>query len=94
MWRLAISSISQIRLRLRGAANFLRGKTAAQDNENHIRPLLYYGWLCERRECESNGAVAEMEGPQGRALTEKEKAVFCKRIEHRFQIHCGSRWVT
>lgn len=37
-------------------------------------------------------AIAELERQQGRAFSEKEKAVFRRRGEHRFEIPHGARW--
>ncbi len=45
------------------------------------------GW-----ECEADDAIAELEKEQGRPFTEKEKAIFRKRGEHRFKIPEGVRW--
>ena len=53
---------------------------------------MFYKRLCDQWECEADDAIAELERQQGRAFSEKEKAVFRKRGEHRFQIPDGSRW--
>ncbi len=53
---------------------------------------MFYKRLCDQWECEADDAIAELERQQGRAFSEKEKAVFRKRGEHRFTIPDGSRW--
>src|SRR5436309_2539953 len=82
----------QLEAHLWGAANILRGKTAGQDYKNYILSLMFYKRLCDQWECEADDAIAELEKQQGRAFSEKEKRVFRKRGEHRFQIPDGSRW--
>ena len=82
----------QLEAHLWGAANILRGKTAGQDYKNYILSLMFYKRLCDQWECEADDAIAELEKQQGRPFTDKEKAVFRKRGEHRFKIPDGSRW--
>ena len=53
---------------------------------------MFYKRLCDQWECEADDAIAELERQQGRTFTEKQKAVFRKRGEHRFNIPDGSRW--
>jgi type I restriction enzyme M protein len=85
-------TLQQLEAHLWGAANILRGKTAGQDYKNYILSLMFYKRLCDQWECEADDAIAELEKQQGRSFTNKEKAVFRKRGEHRFQIPDGSRW--
>src|ERR1043165_433752 len=85
-------TLQQLEAHLWGAANILRGKTAGQDYKNYILSLMFYKRLCDQWECEADDAIAEQERQQGRTFSEKEKAVFRKRGEHRFQIPDGSRW--
>lgn len=85
-------TLQQLEAHLWGAANILRGKTAGQDYKNYILSLMFYKRLCDQWECEADEAIAEQERQQGRAFSEKEKAVFRKRGEHRFRIPDGSRW--
>lgn len=85
-------TLQQLEAHLWGAANILRGKTAGQDYKNYILSLMFYKRLCDQWECEADDAIAEQERQQGRAFSDKEKAVFRKRGEHRFQIPDGSRW--
>jgi type I restriction enzyme M protein len=85
-------TLQQLEAHLFGAANILRGKTAGQDYKNYILSLMFYKRLCDQWECEADDAIAELERQQGRTFSEKEKAVFRKRGEHRFQITDGSRW--
>jgi len=85
-------SLQQLEAHLWGAANILRGKTAGQDYKNYILSLMFYKRLGDQWECEADDAIAELERQQGRAFSEKEKAVFRKRGEHRFKIPDGSRW--
>jgi type I restriction enzyme M protein len=85
-------SLQQLEAHLWGAANILRGKTAGQDYKNYILSLMFYKRLCDQWECEADDAIAELERQQGRPFSEKEKAVFRKRGEHRFKIPDGSRW--
>lgn len=85
-------SLQQLEAHLWGAANILRGKTAGQDYKNYILSLMFYKRLCDQWECEADDAIAELERQQGRAFSEKEKAVFRKRGEHRFKIPDGSCW--
>ena len=85
-------TLQQLEAHLWGAANILRGKTAGQDYKNYILSLMFYKRLCDQWECEADDAIAEQERQQGRAFTEKKKAIFRKRGEHRYQIPDGSRW--
>jgi len=85
-------TLQQLEAHLWGAANILRGKTAGQDYKNYILSLMFYKRLCDQWECEADDAIAELEKQQGRAFTEKERAIFRKRGEHRFKIPDGSRW--
>src|SRR2546425_3684863 len=85
-------SLQQLEAHLWGAANILRGKTAGQDYKNYILSLMFYKRLCDQWEYEADDAIAEVERQQGRPFSEKEKAVFRKRGEHRFKIPDGSRW--
>lgn len=85
-------SLQQLEAHLWGAANILRGKTAGQDYKNYILSLMFYKRLCDQWECEADDAIAELERQQRRNFSEKEKAVFRKRGEHRFKIPDGSRW--
>src|SRR5207253_890105 len=82
----------QLETHLWGAANILRGKTAGQDYKNYILSLMFYKRLCDQWECEADEAIAELERQQSRAFSDKEKAVFRKRGEHRFRIPDGARW--
>ena len=41
---------------------------------------------------EADETIADLEGQQGRALTEKEKAVFLARGDHRFSSPKGAHW--
>lgn len=82
----------QLENHLWGAANILRGKTAGQDYKNYILSLMFYKRLCDQWEHEADEAIAELEKQQGRPFTEKEKAIFRARGEHRFAIPDGSRW--
>ena len=85
-------TLQQLEAHLWGAANILRGKTAGQDYKNYILSLMFYKRLCDQWECEADDAIAELESQQGRAFSEREKAIFRKRGEHRFAIPDGSRW--
>lgn len=85
-------TLQQLETHLWGAANILRGKTAGQDYKNYILSLMFYKRLCDQWEQEADDAIAELEKQQRRTFTEKEKAVFRKRGEHRFKIPDGSRW--
>ncbi len=85
-------SLQQLEAHLWGAANILRGKTAGQDYKNYILSLMFYKRLCDQWEYEADDAIAELERQQGRAFSEREKAIFRKRGEHRFQIPDGARW--
>ena len=85
-------TLQQLETHLWGAANILRGKTAGQDYKNYILSLMFYKRLCDQWECEANEAIAELEDQQGRPFTEREKAIFRARGEHRFAIPEGSRW--
>jgi type I restriction enzyme M protein len=82
----------QLEAHLWGAANILRGKTAGQDYKNYILSLMFYKRLCDQWENEADEAIAEQERQQGRPFTEKQKAIFRARGEHRFRIPEGSRW--
>ena len=82
----------QLENHLWGAANILRGKTAGQDYKNYILSLMFYKRLCDQWENEADEAIAELERQQGCTFTEKQKAVFRARGEHRFSIPEGSRW--
>src|ERR1035437_6273084 len=82
----------QLEAHLWGAANILRGKTAGQDYKNYILSLMFYKRLCDQWECEADDAIAAQEKIQGRPFTEKQKAVFRARGEHRFNLPDGSRW--
>lgn len=85
-------TLQQLEAHLWGASNILRGKTGGQDYKNYILSLMFYKRLCDQWECEADDAIAELERQQGRAFSDKEKAVFRKRGEHRFRIPDGSRW--
>src|SRR5437867_3527904 len=85
-------TLQQLEAHLWGAANILRGKTAGQDYKNYILSLMFYKRLCDQWECEADDAIAVLERQQSRAFSDKEKAVFRKRGEHRFKIPDGSRW--
>lgn len=82
----------QLEAHLWGAANILRGKTAGQDYKNYILSLMFYKRLCDQWENEADDAIAELEKQQGKKFTEKQKAVFRARGEHRFKIPEGNRW--
>ena len=82
----------QLENHLWGAANILRGKTAGQDYKNYILSLMFYKRLCDQWENEADEAIAELERQQGCAFTEKQKAIFRARGEHRFSIPDGARW--
>jgi len=85
-------TLQQLEAHLWGAANILRGKTAGQDYKNYILSLMFYKRLCDQWECEADDTITDLERQQGRAFSEKEKAVFRKRGDHRFQIPDGVRW--
>src|SRR5260221_11871118 len=85
-------TLQQLEAHLWGAANILRGKTAGQDYKNYILSLMFFKRLCDQWEGEADDAIAELERQQGRSFTEKQKAIFRKRGEHRFNIPDGSRW--
>ena len=85
-------TLQQLEAHLWGAANILRGKTAGQDYKNYILSLMFYKRLCDQWECEADDAIAALERQQGRPFSEREKAIFRKRGEHRFAIPDGSRW--
>ncbi len=53
---------------------------------------MFFKRLCDQWECEADDAIAELERQQKRTFTQKQKAVFRKRGEHRFKIPEGSRW--
>lgn len=82
----------QLEAHLWGAANILRGKTAGQDYKNYILSLMFFKRLCDQWEHEADEAIAEQERQQGKAFTEKQKAIFRARGEHRFKIPEGNRW--
>ena len=82
----------QLEAHLWGAANILRGKTAGQDYKNYILSLMFFKRLCDQWENEADEAIAEVERQQGCTFTEKQRAVFLARGEHRFSIPEGSRW--
>ena len=84
--------LQQLEAHLWGAANILRGKTAGQDYKNYILSLMFYKRLSDQWECEADDAIVELERQQKRSFSEKEKTVFRKRGEHRFQIPNGSSW--
>ena len=79
-------SQQQLEAHLWGAANILRGKTAGQDYKNYILSLMFYKRLCDQWECEADEAIAELEKQQDRTFSEKERALFRRRGEHRFSI--------
>jgi type I restriction enzyme M protein len=85
-------TLQQLETHLWGAANILRGKTAGQDYKNYILSLMFYKRLCDQWECEADDAIAELEKQQKRKFSDKEKAIFRKRGEHRFAIPDGARW--
>ena len=85
-------TLQQLEAHLWGAANILRNKTAGQDYKNYILSLMFYKRLCDQWECEADEAIAGLEQQQGRTFTEKEKAIFRRRGEHRYVIPDGSRW--
>jgi type I restriction enzyme M protein len=85
-------SLQQLEAHLWGAAKILRGKTAGQDYKNYILSLMFYKRLCDQWEFEADDAIAELERQQHREFSEREKAVFRRRGEHRFQIPDGARW--
>lgn len=82
----------QLETHLWGAANILRGKTAGQDYKNYILSLMFYKRLCDQWAREADEAIAEVEKQQGMELNDRQKAVFRKRGEHRFNIPEGSQW--
>ena len=82
----------QLETHLWGAANILRGKTAGQDYKNYILSLMFYKRLCDQWEQEADEAIAEQEDIQKRKLTDKEKAIFRIRNNHRYRIPEGCRW--
>lgn len=82
----------QLEAHLWGAANILRGKTAGQDYKNYILSLMFYKRLCDQWQCEADEAIAELEKQQGRTFSEKERAMFRARGDHRFTIPSGSHW--
>jgi type I restriction enzyme M protein len=85
-------TLQQLENHLWGAANILRGKTAGQDYKNYILSLMFYKRLCDQWEREADDAIAVLEKQQRRSFTEKQKAVFRKRGDHRFEIPDGARW--
>jgi type I restriction enzyme M protein len=82
----------QLEAHLWGASNILRGKTAGQDYKNYILSLMFFKRLCDQWEHEADEAITELERQQGRSFTDRERAVFRARGEHRFAIPEGSRW--
>jgi type I restriction enzyme M protein len=85
-------TLQQLEAHLWGAANILRGKTAGQDYKNYILSLMFYKRLCDQWECEADDAIVELEKQQKRKFSDKEKAIFRRRGEHRFTIPDDSRW--
>src|SRR5271165_3304052 len=85
-------TLQQLEAHLLGAANILRGKTAGQDYKNYILSLMFYKRLCDQWEHEADEAIAGLEREQERTFTERERAVFRARGEHRFSMPDGSRW--
>src|SRR5205823_6103417 len=85
-------TLQQLEAHLWGAANILRGKTAGQDYKNYILSLMFYKRLCDQWECEADEAIADLERQQGRTFTDRQRAIFRKRGENRFEIQEGSRW--
>ncbi|MHB8643629.1 MAG: type I restriction-modification system subunit M [Gaiellaceae bacterium] len=85
-------TLQQLEASLWGAANILRGKTAGQDYKNYILSLMFYKRLSDQWEHEVDEAIADLETQQGRALTDREKALLRTRGEHRFVIPDGARW--
>ena len=82
----------QLEAHLWGAANILRGKTAGQDYKNYILSLMFFKRLCDQWENEADEAISQLERQQGRTFSDKEKAIFRARGEHRFKIPEGNRW--
>ena len=82
----------QLETHLWGAANILRGKTAGQDYKNYILSLMFYKRLCDQWAREADEAIAEVEKQQRTELNDKQRAVFRKRGEHRFNIPDGAQW--
>jgi len=82
----------QLETHLWGAANILRGKTAGQDYKTYILSLMFYKRLSDQWENEAEEAILVLEAQQGYGFTEKQKAIFLARGEHRFSIPEGSRW--
>jgi type I restriction enzyme M protein len=82
----------QLETHLWGAAKILRGKTAGQDYKNYILSLMFYKRLCDQWDAETDEAIAELESQQGRVFSERERAIFRSRGEHRFNIPYGARW--
>src|SRR5688572_32268854 len=85
-------TLQQLEAHLWGAANILRGKTVGQDYKNYILSLMFYKRLCDQWEYETDDSITELERQQARVFSEREKAVFRKRGEHRFRIPDGARW--
>ena len=83
-------TLQQLETHLWGAAKILRGKTAGQDYKNYILSLMFYKRLCDQWECEADESIADLERQQGRAFSEKEKAVFRKTWRPPLQ---DSRWI-
>jgi type I restriction enzyme M protein len=82
----------QLEAHLWGAANILRGKTAGQDYKNYILSLMFFKRLCDQWEHEADETIEQLEKQQGKKFTEKQKAIFRAREEHRFTIPPGSQW--
>jgi type I restriction enzyme M protein len=82
----------QLEAHLWGAAKILRGKTAGQDYKNYILSLMFYKRLCDQWEHEAEEAIAELERQQGKEFTDRQKAIFRQRGEHRFNLPDSARW--
>jgi type I restriction enzyme M protein len=82
----------QLEAHLWGAANILRGKTAGQDYKNYILSLMFFKRLCDQWHHEAEDAIAAQEKQQGHAFTEKQKAIFRARGNHRFIIPKDAHW--
>ena len=82
----------QLETHLWSAANILRGKTAGQDYKNYILSLMFCKRLCDQSEHEVDEAIVEQEQMHQRTFTDKEKAIFRIRNNHRYRIHEGCRW--
>jgi type I restriction enzyme M protein len=77
-------TLQELEAHLKSAANILRGKTAGQDYKDYILSLMFYKRLCDQWECEADDAIVDLERQESRTFSEKEKAIFRKRGEHRF----------